>query len=377
MTKLETVFHNSHITRDDSYVLVDLETAKRIESFVGSEAYNAYETDSYGDDQVAFLIDDLPFVFTDLNLSLESVIFSEDLRNEEIFVISLDRVVDFSWFYKCINEWKKLFSTLCDKKFGSNQSEEYLVVNPWSSVDGSEVFNLKDVVSFNDENIKHLLESVSSPHILIDILNENDAHSNERKATLKKSLVECYKDIGEKSLFWLLCNAEELDKAYRQDYEVYLRAFSFKEFNERVDEELRKIIEKCTEQVHSFQLQSFAVPVVVVLSATARNTQKGMTLALFFGFLLAVLLLWRSFESKRSAIKTSIDSSKKSLNVYRRRLSQETSNTEHPLLEIIDESITDVEKVKEDSLNEISKVSKIITLITFFYILAAVIFDKI
>ena len=374
MTKLEEVFHNSDILRDSEYVLVDVETAKRIQLFVGPEDYEQYEPDEYSDEKISFRIDDLPFIFTDLQLSIESIVFSEDLVYKELFVISKNRVIDFSWFHRCIYEWKELLSTLCDKKFESGQGEEYLVINPWSSVDGSEIFNLNDVVNFDDEKIENILKAISSPHILIDILNERDAHSNERKATLKKSLVECFKDIGSKDLAWLLCNAEELDKAYRQDYEVYLRAFSFKEFNERVDDELRKIIEKCTEQVHSFQLQSFAVPVVVVLSSIARTGEKKMTLALIFGFILATLLLWRSFKSKRDAIKTSTSSSIKSLQVYRRRLSEETSNTSHPLLEIIDDSIEQVSEIKRTSLLEVYRVGAIICCVTILYILAAIIF---
>lgn len=374
MTKLEEVFHNSDILRDSEYVLVDVETAKRIQLFVGPEDYEQYEPDEYSDEKISFRIDDLPFIFTDLQLSIESIVFSEDLVYKELFVISKNRVIDFSWFHRCIYEWKELLSTLCEKKFESGQGEEYLVINPWSSVDGSEIFNLNDVVNFDDEKIENILKAISSPHILIDILNERDAHSNERKATLKKSLVECFKDIGSKDLAWLLCNAEELDKAYRQDYEVYLRAFSFKEFNERVDDELRKIIEKCTEQVHSFQLQSFAVPVVVVLSSIARTGEKKMTLALIFGFILATLLLWRSFKSKRDAIKTSTSSSMKSLQVYRRRLSEETSNTSHPLLEIIDDSIEQVSEIRRTSLLEVSRVGAIICCVTILYILAAIIF---
>jgi len=374
VTKLEEVFHNSDILRDSEYVLVDVETAKRIQLFVGPEDYEQYEPDEYSDEKISFRIDDLPFIFTDLQLSIESIVFSEDLVYKELFVISKNRVIDFSWFHRCIYEWKELLSTLCEKKFESGQGEEYLVINPWSSVDGSEIFNLNDVVNFDDEKIENILKAISSPHILIDILNERDAHSNERKATLKKSLVECFKDIGSKDLAWLLCNAEELDKAYRQDYEVYLRAFSFKEFNERVDDELRKIIEKCTEQVHSFQLQSFAVPVVVVLSSIARTGEKKMTLALIFGFILATLLLWRSFKSKRDAIKTSTSSSMKSLQVYRRRLSEETSNTSHPLLEIIDDSIEQVSEIRRTSLLEVSRVGAIICCVTILYILAAIIF---
>ncbi|GEM_PF-3584918 len=374
MAELKEIFENSSVDRDQNYVLVDIKTARRIESFVGSTVYDEYETEKYGNDQVSFIIDELPFIYPDFNHSLDYIISSESPEHNELFIISKNKVIDFSWLHKCITEWKKLFSILCDKKFGSETCEEYLVVNPWSSVDGSEVFNLNDVISFKDDEIEDLLKSISSPHVLIDILNEKDAHSNERKATLKKSLVECFKDIGNKDLAWLLCNAEELDKAYRQDYEVYLRAFSFKEFNERVDDELRKIIEKCTEQVHSFQLQSFAVPVVVVLSSIARTGEKKMTLALIFGFILASLLLWRSFKSKRDAIKTSTSSSVKSLQVYRRRLSEETSNTDHPLLEIIEDSIQQVCSIKKRSLSEVSRVGAIICCVTILYILAAIIF---
>ena len=267
--------------------------------------------------------------------------------------------------------WLDLFKLLSEFDFENEttKASTYIFV----SKEGTTESINSCINEISPEELINLLEHISNPLRLLTTSIQEDAHKGEKQSVLKTSLITFVK-IDNKSIIELMCSAENLSNLYHQNYETYLRSFSFDDFITDLEDDTREYINKIEEQIQSFYVQALAIPGAVILASAFRTAEKSISLALIFGTILAFILMLSSLNTKKNFINRIQSNTLDKLDIYLKRLGDiDNEYAKSSIREKIELSRSSVDSVSTETKNKMDWIRDIVIAIFCMYVITSIV----
>tara|TARA_B110000211_G_scaffold189077_1_gene215173 strand:+ start:508 stop:1641 length:1134 start_codon:yes stop_codon:yes gene_type:complete len=335
-----------------------------------------YDSSQFDDNRNEGSVDivDVEYIF-DTYHDFVKTVNKHDFEGDEVY-INGESFLNVSNFKESYLNWLHLFKLASEHDYVSEaprNSKTFIIVDGSGS---TEVIEL-NISLYSPKQVKWLIENISDPALLLGSCSQKDAHQCEKLSVLKTSLLKWLKDNSEPKLF-LLCSSVELLNLFHLNYETYLRSFSFEDFIKDLEDDVSEFVNKVEDQVQSFYIQALAVPGTVILASALRGAEKSVNLALIFSSFLALVLVFRSLNTKTKFIDRVTSNTKLKLNIYKNRTEDITNvYAKDSISEKLNYSIKQIEDLNTESKQEIEKVRDIIIGVVAMYLIAAVIFSQI
>jgi hypothetical protein len=333
-----------------------------------------YNTSQFDDNRSEGTVDivDVEYIFETYHDFVKTV-NEHSFEGDEVYINGKDflKVNDFKESYL---NWLRLFKLASEHDYVSEpprNTKTFIIVDGSGSTEVIE-FNIP---SYSPEQVKRLIENISDPALLLSSCSQKDAHQCEKLSVLKTSILKWLKDNSEPKLF-LLCSGVELLNLFHLNYETYLRSFSFDDFIKDLEDDVSEFVNKVEDQVQSFYIQALAVPGTVILASALRGAEKSVSLALIFSSFLALVLVFRSLNTKTKFIDRVTNNTKLKLNIYKNKTEDITNvYAKDSISEKLGHSIKQIDDLNTESKQEIEKVRDIIIGVVAMYFIASVIFS--
>lgn len=321
---------------------------------------------------------DLKIIFDDYYDLLKSI-FRTDCRSElkEVFIISKMTFIDIDVFSNRLIGWLDFFQTVADHSYDIESkpyNKAYVIIEKNSSSGRSSAVLSFEIGSLSIYEIENSIESISDPSALIQSCAQNDAHQGEKISIMKTSIVQLI-DKSDLNFYKFINSADLLLKNFHKNYETYLRSFSFDSFVKDLEDDVGSFISKVEEQIQGFYMQSLAVPGAVILGSAFRGAEKGISLALVFSTLLAIIIVFKSLKSKIDFITRIHTNALAKLDIYQRRtLDISNDYAKEAISEKIVKFISLVNDAKDSGINNIGRLRDTLIILISLYVVASIVF---
>lgn len=318
-------------------------------------------------------IKDIDYIFNTYHQIVETV-HNHKFLGDQVFIKNKG-FLDVSHFKENYLNWLKLFELVSAHHF---EKEKLKGFKSFIVIDGN---GETDVIDFNfslysPTKMEEFIKSISSPELLLSSCSTLDAHQGEKLSILKTSILKWFKNSDKSKLSILSASVELLD-LFHLNYETYLKSFSFEDFIKDLEDDVGQFVSKIEEQVQGFYIQALAVPGTVILASAFRGAEKGVSLALIFSSVLALILVYRSLKTKIDFIKRVTKSTKQKLSIYNNRVNDVSNSfAKESISEKLQSSKEQINILKKASIREIKKVRDIIIGVFAIYVVAGVVFGS-
>lgn len=191
--------------------------------------------------------------------------------------------------YNQVIELVKLLSEICDHQIKEHFNIRFILLDR-IKVEIPILYKTHDLV-----NLKNL-DQVES---LISLIRNGDL-ADQRKIILKKVLTEALRHRQpDKCFLYILNNFENIKKQFDDNYELYIRSFSFEKLKEEIEEKKIEYLAKLNGVIGDIKNKLLAIPLAVIVIGTQYKYSGCLTLQnililigiLFFVILMTILIV--------------------------------------------------------------------------------------
>lgn len=265
--------------------------------------------------EVTFDAEECDWFSVNYNHLLRKLTKGYEIKQGIHFIGSNKRIYENVSFSSHIKNWFRLFEKLSQKVLNGDDELSFVLMPKDGSKSSVSIISIKP--SYDESELSDYFDKISNPDNLLNLIEADDAHREERKSTLVATIGEIANNC-EHDFIELTTKNEELSAAFHVNYEVYLRSFSFNEFSKELEDDIQDYTSKVSEQVHSFHLQALAVPGAVILASAVRSASASTEgiFAIFFSASIALTIVMFSLFNKIFFIKEIANNADHKLELY-------------------------------------------------------------
>lgn len=247
--------------------------------------------------EVTFDAEECDWFSVNYNQLLSKLIKGNEIKQGIHFIGANKRIYDNVLFSNHIKNWLRLFEKLSQKVLHGDGELSFVLMPKDGTKSSVSIISIRP--SYDESELSDYFDEISNPDNLLNLIEADDAHREERKSTLVATIGEIANNC-EHDFIELTTKNEQLSAAFHANYEVYLRSFSFNEFSKELEDDIQDYTSKVSEQVHSFHLQALAVPGAVILASAVRSASASTegNFAVFFSASIALTIVIFSLFNK-------------------------------------------------------------------------------